>query len=178
MHVSGRCLRLFLWLHIHWSQGQIFLKQDLKNGLKLCWVFTSALPAVNLQALLRLTMYTYYSWRFKQLCEQWRCWAEPVEEPCRDWLEPRSYSLKPMANVKQIRGDKACKDIHCLFSQVWADCQESPLCRAFPNTACIRSVINKCFHPHCSAYSNRQLNTVLGFAACHPHLSIPVAKNT
>lgn len=37
-----------------------------------------------------------------------------VEETCRDLLEPSSYSLKPMTNVKQIGGDKGCKDIHCL----------------------------------------------------------------
>lgn len=48
-----------------------------------------------------------------------------VEEPCRDLLEPRLYSFKPMATVKSIGGDKGCKDIHCLFSLVCADCEQS-----------------------------------------------------
>lgn len=102
-----------------------------------------------------------------------------VEEPCRDLLEPGSYLLKPMVNVKQIGGDRGCEHIHCLCFPWCALIVRSrfPL-SSIPCAAWVRNFINKCFHCQCSTYSNRPLNTVFGFTACHHHLSTPVARNT
>lgn len=122
---------------------------------------------------------------FSQLMSSSRCVScrsaerTEVQETCRDLLEPTSQSLKPMANVKQIGGDRGCEDIHCLcFPPCTLIVRSRFPLSSIPRAARVRNFINKCFHCQCSTYSNRPLNTVFGFTACHHHLSTPVARNT
>lgn len=122
--VSSRCLRLFLRLHIHWSQEQIYLKRNLKNVLKPCRIFTLVLPVLKLQTLLRLKMHTLSQLTGSSRCVGCRSSEQrQVEEPCRDFLELSSSSLKPMANVNR-RWQRVQRHSLCMFSLVCADCLE------------------------------------------------------
>lgn len=142
--------------------------------LKL-WKFpASVLPVPKLQILLRLKTCTYPSWWVP--ADGWAAEVQSREkrrnpaEVCRT-----SCSLKPMADVKHIGGDGGLqRHSSPLFSRCVIVRRPFPL-SSLPHTAWVRNFTNKCFHCQCTTYSNRPLNTVFGFTACHHHLSTPAA---
>lgn len=93
--VSGRCLGLFLTSHTL-IPGRNLSKMESEKCIKAMYDLYFGVACTQAADTLK-TQNVHLS---QQMCWLLKLRAETVEEPCRDFLEFSSSSLKPMANVK------------------------------------------------------------------------------